>query len=230
MHVLDQRIARNKRNPLTFLGGIALACFVFIVMGLAQLNVDFAPREPDEPISEFHLPPPPPPPVQEVPPKQTTVSINFNLPAVSGPADVPLGFLNVDFGLTPKELTNAQVNVDDTIEDFQTDGLEDLTVYDYKEVTEKPRENYRPPLQLDSRLIERTKEPFSFIIIVRITKNGKASDVHILDCPYPKAVPILKRWVMGMSFRAARKDGKPVDCLMRRRVTYRPSSGSPFSL
>ena len=229
MHVLDQRLALSRKSPLALFGGLFLAGLVFTMMALVQLNMRYTPAEPEPALAEFHLPPPPPPPVQKTPPKKTAVSINFNIPSVPGPADVPLGFLNVDFGLNPKELSQTNINVDDTIETYQTDGLKDLTIYDYSDVTEKPRQTYSPLLRLESRQISKTKKPFSFIIIVRITKRGRCSDVHIVDCPYPDAIPTIEEWVRGTTYRPARKNGQPVDCLMRRRITFRPRTGSPFS-
>ncbi|MDQ8186342.1 hypothetical protein [Pelagicoccus sp. SDUM812002] len=230
MNVLEKRLRSSKRSPLTFLGGILLAVVVFLSMGVTQLGIDFTPPEEPEPITEFHLPPPPPPPPAKVPPKKTQVSINFNLPATSGPADVPLGFLDVDFGLTPKKLTQNSVNVADTIEKFETDGIDDLAVYDYKDVTEKPSIRYRPGLTIPGKLIADTKKPVPFTYICRIDLNGRAHDIHIIDTPYPAAIPLIVEFVRGHRFKVAKKDGKPVQCIVRRKGTYIPSSNkSPFS-
>ncbi len=231
MSALDQQLRRCRWNPAALAGSAIVACAVFVFMGLSQLDISYVRPEPDPPLLEFHLPPPPPPPKQETPPRETKVSINFNLPATSGPADVPLGFLQVDFGLTPKQLTESSINVADTISSFQTDGLEDLTVYDYKDVTEKPVRTYRPPIALPGKLIGNTKRPFEFIAVFRIAKSGRTSDIHIIDCPFPEAVPALTEWLSGFRYKPARKDGQAVDMLIRVRITYNPSSSaSPFSL
>lgn len=231
MNILDKRLRRSKSNPLSLLGGLLLAGIVFLSMGLTQLGIDFTPPEQPEPLTEFHLPPPPPPPPAKVPPKKTKVSINFNLPATSGPADVPLGFLDVDFGLTPEKLTENNVNVDDTIDSFKTDGLKDLAVYDYQDVTEKPEPIYRPSLSIPSKLIGNTTKPVPFTYVCRIDLRGRPMDIHIIDTPYPEAIPLMIEWVKGNRFRPAKKDGKPVQCIVRRKGTYVPSSNnSPFSI
>lgn len=231
MNPLQDQLRRSKLNPITFLGGLVLAGLVFLSMGLTQLGIDFTPPEQPEPLLEFHLPPPPPPPPAKVPPKKTKVSINFNLPATSGPADVPLGFLDVDFGLTPEKLTQNSVDVADTIDSFQTDGLDDLSVYDYKDVTEKPSVTYQPNLSIPGKLIGNTTKPVPFTYICRVDLRGRATDIHIIDTPYPDAIPILVDFVQSMRFNVAKKDGKPVQCIVRRRGTYVPSSNrSPFSI
>lgn len=231
MNSLEKRLRRSKRNPLALIGGLALAGMVFLSMGLTQLGIDFAPPEEPEPLTEFHLPPPPPPPPAKTPPKQNNVSINFDLPATSGLADVPLGFLEVDFGLTPKKLTDASLNIDDTIESFKTDGLKDLAVYDYADVSEKPESIYKPELRIPSKLIGKTTSPFPFTYLCRIDLEGRPHDIHIIDTPYPDAIPLLKAWVKGIRFSPAKKDGRPVQCIVRRRGTYVPASSfSPLSL
>lgn len=231
MNALEKQLRRSKRNPLTFVGGALLAVIVFVSMGVTQLGLDFTPPEEPEPLTEFHLPPPPPPPPAKVPPKKTQVSINFNLPATSGPADVPLGFLDVDFGLSPKKLTQNSVDVSETIENFQTDGLEDLTVYDYKDVTEKPSVSYRPGLSIPGKLIGNTTKRVPFTYICRIDLRGRATDIHIIDTPYPAAIPLIMEFVRAHRFKVAKKDGKPVQCIVRRKGTYVPSSSkSPFSI
>lgn len=231
MHVLDQRIRKSKRNPGAFLLGLVLACGVFICMGLTQLNIDFTPPDEPEPLLEFHMPPPPPPPKEEVPPKKITpVSINFNLPAVAGPADVPLGFLDVDFGLTPKELTKTQINIDDSIDDFQTDGLIDLTIYTYKEVTQPAIARYKPPLEIPARLRDGSAKPFSFRALFQVTQTGRVTDVHILECPYPLAIPKLIEYCKNTRYSPAKKDGKKVNMIFQVRITFNPSGGNPFSI
>lgn len=231
MNPLERTLRKNKQSPLTFLGGLLLAVAVFLSMGLTQLGIDLTPPEKPEPLAEFHLPPPPPPPPTKVSPKKTNVSINFNLPATAGPADVPLGFLDVDFGLSPKKLVKGTVTVDDTIDSFQTDGLEDLAVYDYKDVTEKPSNKYLAPLNIPPKYIGNTRKPFSFTYICRINLKGRATDIHVIDLPYPEAIPIIKEFVRNCRFKVAKKDGKPVQCIVRRKGTYYPSTtASPFSL
>ncbi|MBK1875724.1 hypothetical protein [Pelagicoccus mobilis] len=231
MNVLEKRLRKSKRNPLALLGGWVLAGSVFLSMGLTQLGIDFTPPEEPEPLTEFHLPPPPPPPPAKVPPKKTNVSINFNLPATSGPADVPLGFLDVDFGLTPKKLTENSVNVEDTIDSFKTDGLKDLAVYDYKDVTEKPTVTYQAGLKIPGKLIGNTTKAVPFTYLCRIDLQGRAKDIHIIDTPYPEAIPLMIEYVQNCRFKPAKKDGKPVQCIVRRKGTYRPSSSnSPFTI
>lgn len=231
MNPLDKKLRRSKLNPLSFLGGIVLAATVFLSMGLTQLGIDFTPPEEPEPLTEFHLPPPPPPPPAKVPPKNTKVSINFNLPTTNGPADVPLGFLDVDFGLTPKKLTQNSVNVEQTIDSFKTDGIEDLAVYDYKDVTEKPSLTYQPGLSIPGKLIGNTRKPVPFTYICRVNLQGRATDIHIIDTPYPEAIPLIREFVQSCRFKIAKKDGKPVQCIVRRKGTYIPSSSkSPFSI
>lgn len=231
MNPLDRSLRKSKRDPLALAGGAVLACGVFVSMSLTQLKIDYTPPSPPEPIQEFHLPPPPPPPPAKTPPKQTNVSINFNLPATSGPADVPIGFLDIDFGLSPKKLTETNVSVDETIENFQTEGVEDLAIYDYAEVTVKPRATYNPPLEIPGKLIGNTTKPVSFAYLCRVDTRGRASDIHIIDTDYPEAIPLLIEYVSSIRFRPAEKDGKKVNCLVRRKTTYIPStSKSPFSL
>lgn len=231
MNILDRKLRRSTRSPLTFVGGAFLAALVYLSMGLTQLGIEFTPPEESEPLSEFYLPPPPPPPPAKTPPKKESVSINFNLPTTSGPADVPLGFLDVDFGLSPQKLTKSNVTVDDTIDSFETDGLKDLEVYDYADVTEKPSNTYMPPLKIPGRLIGNTKKPVPFTYICRIDLKGRATDIHIIDTPYPEAIPVILDFVRGCRFKVAKKDGKPVQCIVRRKGTYIPSSSkSPFSI
>ncbi|EDY84305.1 hypothetical protein VDG1235_3936 [Verrucomicrobiia bacterium DG1235] len=231
MASLEQQLRRKKLSPVTFLGGIALAAIVFLSMGLTQLGIDFTPPEEPAPLLEFHLPPPPPPPPAKAAPKKTKVSINFDLPATSGPADVPLGFLDIDFGLTPEKITKSTVNVDDTIESFQTDGLDDLTVYDFVDVSEKPTTKYNPPLNIPPALINNTRDPVVFTYLCRIDTSGNATDIHIIDTDFPDAIPVLVRYVQNIRFTVAKIDGKPVNCIVRRKTTYYPSSTkSPFSI
>lgn len=231
MNPLQEQLRRSKLNPITFLGGFALACIVFLSMGLTQLGIDFTPPEQPEPLLEFHLPPPPPPPPAKVPPKKAKASINFNLPATSEPTDVPLGFLDVDFGLTPEKLTQSNVSVEDTIDSFKTDGLDDLSVYDYNDVTEKPTVTYQPSFSIPANLIDYSSKPVPFTYICRIDLNGRATDIHIIDTPYPDAIPIFLDFVKNLRFKVAKKDGKPVQCIVRRRGSYIPSSSKdPFSL
>lgn len=231
MDHLEQTLNRNKNSLTAFLGGVLVAGAVFVSMGLTQLRIEYTPPEESAPIQEYHLPPPPPPANREEPKKEHKVSISFSLPTTPGPGDIPLGFLNVDFGLKPKQLTQARINAIDTVENYETDGLDELSVYEYKDVTEKPERTFLPALDLSSREIAYTKKPFTFIVICRITKQGRTSNIHIIDCPYPEAVPTLKKWIEGWRFRPAKKDGEPVDVLTRRHVTYNPSTGgSPFSI
>ncbi len=224
MNSLEKRLRKSKLHPLSFLGGVVFAVSVFLAMGLTQMNIEFTPPEEPEPISEFHLPPPPPPPPAKVPPKKTQTSISFNLPATSGPADVPLGFLSVDFGLSPKKLTPNSFDVDESIENFETDGIEDLAVYDYKDVTEKPSVTYRPILSIPNELIGNTRKPVPFTYICRINLKGKATDIHIIDTPYPAAIPLLIEFVQKSRFKVAKRNGKPVQCIVRRKGTYIPST------
>lgn len=231
MNILEGKLKQTKQGPVAFMGGLALALGVFISMGLTQLGIDFTPPEEAEPLAMFHLPPPPPPPPVETPPKKASVPISFDLPATTGPAELPLGLLKVDFGLTPQKLTKNNVSIDDTIDNFQTDGLKDLEVYDYNDVTEKPTNSYMPPLQIPGRLIEHTNKRVPFTYICRIGLDGRATDIHIIDTPYPKAVPAIMRFVKNCRFTVAKKDGKPVQCIVKRRGTYIPaSSKNPFIL
>ena len=148
-----------------------------------------------------------------------------------GAGDVPIGFLDVDFGLKPKQLTQTQVDKIDTLDSYQTDGLEDLTVYDYSEVSVKPERRYKPPLNLPSRAIGHSSKPVTFIVLYRVTPKGRATDIHIIDCPYPEAIPYVKDYISSMRMKPAEKDGKRVSCLVRYKFTYIPSSNkSPFSI
>lgn len=231
MNPLETSLRRSKLHPMTFVGGILLAAGVFISMGLTQLKVEYTPPEAPAPLLQFHLPPPPPPPPAKIPPKKTAVSINFNLPATSGPADVPLGFLDIDFGLSPKKLTQATVSVSETIDNYQTEGVEDLTVYDYADVTEKPEATYNPPLDIPGKLIGNTTKPVTFTYLCRVDTSGRATDIHIIETNYPEAVPFLIKYVQGIRFAPAKKDGKKVNCLVQRKTTYTPASNkSPFDV
>ena len=231
MKALDQQIRNSRRNPLIALGGGILAVFVFVAMALTQLGLEFVPPEESPPLTEFHLPPPPPPPPAKVPPKKKAVSINFDVPVTAGAADVPIGFLDIDFGLSPKKLTDNSIDVNDTVASFETDGLEDLNVYDYNDVTEKPRVTYNPPLNIPPNLIGRSRKPVSFTYICRVNTDGRATNIHIIDTEYPDAIPVLVEYVKRIRFKVAKKDGRPVSCIVRRKTTFIPSSASsPFSI
>lgn len=230
MNPLEKNLRSSKLHPLTFIGGITLAVAVFISMGLTQLKIEYTPPEPPEPLQEFHLPPPPPPPPAKTPPKKTNVSINFNLPATTGPADVPLGFLDIDFGLSPKKLTQTTVSVEDTLDDFETEGVDDLTVYDYEDVTEKPDLIYKPGLSIPKKLIGGTKKPIELIYLVTVDPRGRPISVHFLYCDYPAAIPTLTDWVMQHRYKPAKKDNKKVTTVIRVKFTYRAGDDNPFSV
>lgn len=231
MDALEKQMRRSKLSPLTFAGGLLLAGVVFVSMGLTQLNMTFVQSETSQPIQDFHLPPPPPPPPTQTPPKQTPVPMSFDIPVTEGEGDVPLGFLDVDFGLTPQKLTQTNIQIPDTIENFQTDGLEDLTVYDYQDVTEKPTTKFHPPLNIPGKAIANTRKPVPFTYICRVNTKGRATDIHIIDTPYPEAIPYILEFVESIRFNVAKKDGRPVNCIIRRKGTYYPaSSRSRFSI
>lgn len=213
------------------MGGAVIACLIFVSMGMTQLNIEFEKPEEVQPIQDFYIPPPPPPPPAKTPPKKAISSMSFSIPVSEGEGDFPIGFLDVDFGLTPKKLTEASFNAPDSIDDYETDGLEDLTVYDYKDVTEKPSTKYQPALSIPGRYIGNTRKPVPFTYICRVNTKGRATDIHIVDTPYPEAIPYMIEFVKGIRFNVAKKDGKPVNCIVRRKGNYHPSgSGSPFSI
>lgn len=233
MNPLEKKLRRRKLGPTALIGGAAVSALVFASMGFTQLRIDYTPPPEAAPIQEFYLPPPPPPPpVKKDEAEQERLAISLGIDPDPGPGDVPLGFLQVDFGLKPQQLTQGQFDSLQTVDTYKTDGLEDLSVYDYQDVAEKPRASYTPAsLNFDPRHIGRTNKPFSFVLICRITKQGRTENIHIIDCPYPEAIPTIRRWVENTRYEPAKKDGKPVDCLMRRRITYTPAGGgSPFSL
>lgn len=213
--------------------GAVLACLVFAAMGMTQLHLRFEPRKEPDRLLDFHLPPPPPPPPQvEKPAEKRVVPLSFDLPVTGEPAVVPLGFLEVDFGLTAKKLTETDFDVESAISSFQQEELEDLSVYDESEVSEKPVRTYTPPLSIPREQMSGNADRFRFGVIARISREGRPTDVHIIDCPHPEAVPVLRAWVLGMQFKPARRDGKAVNCLVHVFITYRTSAGSssPFSL
>lgn len=200
-------------------------------MGVTQLNIEFTQPEQPQPLQDFYIPPPPPPPPAKTPPKKSPTPMSFSIPVSEGDGDFPIGFLDVEFGLTPQKLTEASFNTPDSISDYETDGLEDLTVYDYSEVTVKPSTRYHPTLKIPPKVIGHTRKPVPFTYICRVNTKGRATDIHIIDTPYPEAIPYMLEFVKGIRFNVAKKDGKPVSCLVRRRGNYHPAgSGSPFSL
>lgn len=231
MHVIEKRLRNAKLNPLGYIGGAFLIGSLFVTMGLALLDVKYVKQKEPEPLFEFHLPPPPPPPsMEEPPPKKKSVSINFNLPATSEPTAVPIGFLEVGFGLSPKVFTQSDINVDNTINNYQTDGLEEITVYDYRDVSKPPVRTYKPSLNIPGKKIGNTKRPFSVSYIALIDSKGIPVEVYIFDCPYPEVIPDFVAWIKSFRYKPAKKDGREVSCTIRRKVTYRPSTSSPFSL
>lgn len=232
MNPLERKLKRHKLGPGAMAGGVIVAALVFVSMGLTQLQIDYTPPPEPAPIQDYYLPPPPPPPAKKESVEQERLPISMGITPELGPGDVPLGFLQVDFGLKPQQLTQGQFDSLQTVDTYKTDGLEDLSVYDYKDVTEKPSISYKPSKpNFDPRHIERTTKPFTFVLICRITKQGRTENIHIIDCPYPKAIPEIRRWVEATRYEPAKKDGKPVDCMMRRRITYNPAGGgSPFSI
>lgn len=230
MQPLAKALQRQRRNPLSLLAAIGIATLVFGSMAVTQLNIKYVTPEPEPELLEFHLPPPPPPTPSEKPPEQTNVSINFDLPVTPGPGDVPLGFLNVDFGLSTKQLTESSLNVSDTIESYKTDELQDLEVYDYKDVTEKPSARFKPPISIPPRLTGGKNVDFEVIAFYLIDKEGRVSNVHIIDIPYPDAIPMISKWLTQFRYTSPKRNGKEVNMLIRVRFTYRASSGNPFSL
>lgn len=230
MHPLEDRLRRSKRNPIAFLGGSLAAAIVFVAMGLTQLDVEYTPPPEPAPISEFHLPPPPPPPKVEQPKQTPNIAIDFDLPVTSDATSIPLAFLEVDFGLNPKKLVKTDLSVDDTIANYETDGLEDLSVYEMEDVTEPPKKIFQPPISIHSRKLGGSKKPFSFLAIYKIDTKGRVSNVHIIDCPHPAAIPELKEWLEDTRYRPAKKDGKRVNLMISVRITYRTTSRTPFSL
>lgn len=209
-----------------------MAAAVFVSMGLTQLNIEYIPPEPAEPLTEYHLPPPPPPPESEPPPEEADVSIDFDLPISDGPADIALGFLDVDFGLSSKLLTQGDFNIDRSFAEYQAEGLESVEFYDYRDVTEKPETpRSKPPLNIPGKLIGGGKSAISFSIVCVVTKEGRAVNVAVIDTDYPEANSIVIRWIESMRFKPGRREGEAVNTAATFKFKYNPASaGDPFSL
>lgn len=228
---LEQSLRKSTANLLTLFGGTLLAAMVFASMGLMHFDIERPTIRETAPLNEFHLPPPPPPPKKDPPPKESNVSISFNIPAGSDPSDIPLGFLEVDFGLKPKQLAQARVNVDESLANYKTDGLDTLKIYSQSEVTEKPRRTYQGNLDIPakySRLYGR--KPITFVVLYTVTAQGKTTNIHVLDCPYPEVVPYIQDYISSWRLKPATKDGKPVNSWVQHKFTYHPSATDIFSL
>ncbi|MDQ8202300.1 hypothetical protein [Pelagicoccus sp. SDUM812003] len=231
MTPLEKQLRGSKLHPVTFFGGILVSAAVFVSMGMTQLKIDYPEPAPIFEVQDVYLPPPPPPPPAKTPPKRTSASINFNVPSTSESGELPLGFLEIDFGLSPKKLTENSLSVAETIENYETESMEELTVFDFADVTEKPKVYYTPPLQIPPHLIGNTDSRVTFTYLCRVDTKGRPHDIHILDTDYPEAVPTLVEWVKRMRFKPAVKDGEKVNCIVRRKTTYiSRSNSSPFSI
>ncbi|MDQ8186335.1 energy transducer TonB [Pelagicoccus sp. SDUM812002] len=221
---------RSGSGPTPYLGAIVTVMIVFISMGAMHTNIDIGQRSPTEPISEFHLPPPPPPPAEEPPPEKSNISISFNLPATDGPASIPLGFLKAEFGLKPQELTKTEFDIDESITNYQTDGLDTLKIYSQDEVTDKPKRTYHPKLDIPYRFLRGNKgKTITFIVLYTVTSQGRTENIHVLDCPVPAIIPFVESYIKGWRLKPATKDGKPVNSWVQHKFTYHPPDTNPFS-
>ncbi|MDQ8203464.1 hypothetical protein [Pelagicoccus sp. SDUM812003] len=227
---LEQDLKHSARGFAPYLGALATAVAVFLSIGVMQSNIRVERQPETEPISEFHLPPPPPPPQKEPPPEQNTVSISFDLPVVDGPSSIPLGFLDVDFGLKPQELTQTEFDIDDSIGNYKTDGLDTLKIYSQNEVTEKPKRTYHKNLDIPARYLRgHRNKPITFMVLYTVTAEGRTANIHVLDCPIPEIVPFIERYIEGWYLEPAKKDGKPVNSWVQHKFTFGANTRDPFS-
>ena len=229
---IDQQIKNCRFRPMNLFIGGALACGVFFLMGLSQLDLKYVEEEPPQPLMDIHLPPPPPPKEVQVVNRtaQSALSINFSLPMSSEPSSIPIGFLDVDFGLNPKILMQIDVSVEDSLDDFRTEEIKGLEIYDAEEVDTKPVRRYTDRLSIPNRYTKENNGVITFTYIARIDKHGVPVDIHFSQCSCPEAIPLLRKWVSLTRFWPARKDGHSVDCIIKQDVTYNPANQNPFSI
>ncbi len=228
---LEQNLKQRKRGLANAFGGATITVALFLCMGLMHFDIKVAEPEEVQPISEFHLPPPPPPPEIEQPPQQNNLSVSLNLPVTQIPTNIPVGYLDVDFGLTPQALAQTNVNVDTTLDNFKTDGLDALKIYSQSEVTEKPKRKYQGELSVPPRIRRLVgQKPVTVILLYTVTDEGRVTNIHVLDCPFPELVPYFERYVRDWRLKPAMKDGRPVNCWAQHKFIYRAAPADPYSL
>lgn len=230
---LENACSRCRRSPLAFLGAAAVSASVFVSMGMMQLNLEYSPPEASAPISQYFLPPPPPPPpppASEDAPEQPQVQFDMELNFSS--EDVALNFVPVDFGLTAEKLVQAQPEIAFSMDDYDTGGLDMLQVFEQSSLTQKPERRYTPPPRIPSRLKSRLKETLRFEVIYIVTPDGRATNVHVLDCPIPELVPFIREYIGKWRFTPPMRGNQAVQAWARHPIILRPSAtgATPFSL
>jgi len=227
---LQKACLRCRRRLRTSLGAAVAVLGVFASMGLMQLNVERRPPERVEPISQFHLPPPPPP--RESPDREPQPQVAFEMELNFDPADMALEFIPVEFGLTAEKLVKAHPKLSVSLDEYKTGGIGMMEVFEQSSLTEKPERRFTPPFRLPGHLASRINETIRLEVIYIVTKEGRATNVHALDCPIPELVPFIKEYVGKWRFTPPNRDGKPVRAWARHSFVYRASAErkTPFSL
>ncbi|MDQ8187165.1 energy transducer TonB [Pelagicoccus sp. SDUM812002] len=228
MDPFDQILADNTGRWKAYLFGALASVAIFISIILTrQFEIPVA-KTIETQISEFYPPPPPPPPKATPPEIQEASEIDFTVPIDPTPFEFSLDYLKVQIGPESKSLESISFDLDQSIEQFRSSGLDRMQVYETKDVDEAPVpiRRFTPKLPAEFKSLS-----LKAIVQYRVTEAGTAENITILDTNIPEMneflISTIKRW----GFKPAIKDGSPVQSWARHRISIENKArpDSPFA-
>ncbi|MDQ8204773.1 energy transducer TonB [Pelagicoccus sp. SDUM812003] len=225
---LEQLLSSKRPSLIGNLVGIGATFLLFVALGASRLDIELPELAEEQSLEEFTLPPPPPP--KPPPPRAKTkpVEIDFSVPIDPTPFEMSLDFLQVSVGVENKAITEVTFDHERAFEDFRNKGLEELRVYERSEVDTPPKPIKRFEPKLPSHLKNAEYRAF---VQYRITQDGSATNVIVLDCDLPEAIPAIRVAIRKWKFKPAMKDGQPVECWGRHPISIKKQDrpDNPFA-